>query len=293
MGRGRGRPGVLALLVIGPVGAASAAPGERILSFEAEYDVQADGSVKVTEHLTWQFAGSDSHGIKRNIITSQGYDPQPDKYRVYPMSDIRVSSPTGAPADVDRQQFGANTVLRIGDPDETVSGTQKYDISYTLGHVVNAQPEHVELYWNVTGAQTSIPTDQVKITVRGPGGVTKAACYYGLTQESKRCTAAPGQAATYTASGLQGWEQVTVVAAFAKGGFTSTPHPSCVRAVPTPTTSRTAASSATASPPISAAPCRASRSVPASRCRRSRRPRWACWSGSADATSDTPQRCPV
>ena len=47
--------GAIALLVGLPAGAAHAASGERIVSFEADYAVNPDGSVDVTEHLTWQF----------------------------------------------------------------------------------------------------------------------------------------------------------------------------------------------------------------------------------------------
>ena len=67
----------LAALVLGlgtllglSVGAAQAADGERIVSFAADYDVQANGSMDVTETLVWQFAGDTSHGIQRFIRTS-------------------------------------------------------------------------------------------------------------------------------------------------------------------------------------------------------------------------------
>ena len=98
---GRARA-VLALLLglgvlLGLPSTAHAAGGERIVSFTADYAVQTNGSMDVTETLVWQFAGNTSHGIQRYIRTSAGYDQKPDTYRRYEMSDVSASSPSGAP----------------------------------------------------------------------------------------------------------------------------------------------------------------------------------------------------
>ncbi|HET8599939.1 MAG TPA: DUF2207 domain-containing protein [Segeticoccus sp.] len=225
----------LAMVVALPAGAAhAAAAGERILSFTATYAVQPDGSVDVTERIRWQFGPGEHHGIKRNIITRQGYGQSGDKTRLYPLSDARASSPTGAPTAMDTSEFGASTVLRIGDPNQTVHGTQTYVVHYTLAHVVNLivpkqqassgpnATRHVELYWNVLGTQTTIPTDKASITVTGPGKVTDAACYVGATRSDQRCPAKPGRAAHFSAVGLGPHQGMTVVAAFPEKGFTDT-----------------------------------------------------------------------
>lgn len=216
--------GILAALVFGPASMASAATGERVVSWITTYDVKADGTARVTEQLTWQFAsGQDAHGIKRQIITRQGYDPQPDKYRTYNLDDVSVESPTGAPTDVQRTESGANTVLRIGDPDTTVSGTQKYTISYTLHGIVNKQSDGTtEFNMNVIGTQVGIPIDTVRVTVAGPGASSKAACYYGVQGSTTQCEASAGGDATFEASNLQPYEGVTVVSAMPTSAFTNT-----------------------------------------------------------------------
>ncbi|KYH43156.1 DUF2207 domain-containing protein [Branchiibius sp. NY16-3462-2] len=216
--------GMLAALVFGPASMASAATGERIISWVSTYDVKADGTARVTEQLTWQFApGQDAHGIKRWIITRQGYEPQPDKYRSYDLDDVSVSSSTGAPTEVQRTESGANTVLRIGDPNTTVSGTQKYTISYTLHGVVNKQDNGTtEFYWNVTGAQVSVPINSVRVTVAGPAASTKAACYYGAAKSTNQCQASAGGDATFSASNLAAYQEVSVVSAMPTSAFTNT-----------------------------------------------------------------------
>lgn len=211
---------VLALL---PAASAHADSGERILSFDASYALQADGSAHVTETIKYQFAGTDSHGIKRAIITAQGYDPEPDKHRVYPLADLTVSSPSGAPADVSTSGDGALTIVRIGSPNRTVSGIQTYVVKYTLGSVVNKpSADQAELYWNVTGSMTAVPTDKVHVTVTGPASITEAVCYFGVTKSSPHCGATPGPTATFDAANLQAYEQVTIGAALPATAFTNT-----------------------------------------------------------------------
>jgi uncharacterized membrane protein YgcG len=221
-GRGRALSAlVLGLgLLLGLPSAAHAADGERILSFTADYAVQADGSMDVTETLVWQFAGDTSHGIQRFVRTSAGYDPKPDTYRRYELSDVSVSSPSGAPSDVAVSETGAETRIRIGSPDETVQGRQTYVVRYHLAHVVNGFEDHSELYWNVTGERVDIPTDSVRVTVRGPRAVTQAACFYGARGSTDRCTATPGNPARFAAQDLQPGQQVSVVASFPLGAVT-------------------------------------------------------------------------
>ncbi|HET7475626.1 MAG TPA: DUF2207 domain-containing protein [Dermatophilaceae bacterium] len=211
----------LAVLLGLPAAAyAAGSGGERIVSFTADYVVQPDGSMDVTETLVWQFADAAHHGIQRYIRTKAGYDPQPDKYRVYELSDATAASPSGAPADLSVSELGAETRLRVGDPDRTVSGRQTYVLKYRLAHVVNGFDDHVELYWNVTGDRTEIPTDSVKVTVRGPQPVSQAACFYGAKGSTDQCSASPGNPATFTAAGLTAGQQVSVVAGFPLGAVT-------------------------------------------------------------------------
>ena len=98
---------------------AQAAGGERVLSFAADYNLAPDGSMGVTETLVWQFGPGEHHGIKRNITVRQGVSSPPGKYRLYAMSDVVVSSPTGANSEVYVSELGADEVIRIGSPPVT------------------------------------------------------------------------------------------------------------------------------------------------------------------------------
>ena len=203
---------------------AQAAGGERILSFAADYNLAPDGSMGVTETLVWQFGPGEHHGIKRNITVRQGVSSPPGKYRLYGMSDVVVSSPTGANSEVYVSDLGADEVIRIGSPTQPFQGEQQqtYVLKYRLAHVANGFPDHAELYWNVTGGRFDIPVDSVKVSVHGPAAVTNALCFKGADRSAAPCAASAGQIATYSATGLGPREQVTIVASFPASAITDT-----------------------------------------------------------------------
>ena len=103
----------------------------RISAYDIDYDLKRDGAVDVTENITVRFDDNSHHGLDRFIITAQGYNDE--KHRVYPLTNVKVTSSTGAPSDVEKSADGGATRLRIGDADRTVSGVQKYTITYRLG----------------------------------------------------------------------------------------------------------------------------------------------------------------
>jgi len=214
----------LGLMLGLPAAGAQAASGERILSFTADYELASDGSVGVTETLVWQFGPGEHHGIKRNITVRQGVSTPPNKFRMYEMSDVAASSPTGANADVYVSELGADNVIRIGSPNQPFEGAQRqtYVVKYRLAHVANGFPDHAELYWNVTGGGFDLPLDSVKVTVHGPAAVTDALCFKGADRSADPCQASAGQSATYSATGLGPHEQMTIVASFPASAITDT-----------------------------------------------------------------------
>jgi uncharacterized membrane protein YgcG len=216
--------GALALMVGLPSVSAQAAGGERVLSFTAAYELASDGSLAVTETLVWQFGPGAHHGIKRNVTVRQGVSSPPDKHRVYEMTDVQASSPTGANTQLDISELGADTVIRIGSPTEAFTGQQQqtYVLKYRLAHVANGFPDHAELFWNVTGGRFDLPVDSVKVSLHGPAAVTEARCFQGADRSADPCTAKAGSTAEYSATGLGPREQVTVVGSFPVSAITGT-----------------------------------------------------------------------
>jgi hypothetical protein len=192
---------------------------EQITKYAVDLMLKADGSMHVQERIDYDFGAAQRHGITREIPVQFNYGE--NQIREYPIDNIKVSSPTGAPAEL-KQDIGATASLRIGDPDKgDVTGKQTYVIDYDLKGVVNSFPDHQELYWNAIGDEWTVPILGATAKVEGPAAIQKVACFKGVQGSTDTCTGAIGQggAATFTATDLRVWQGMTVVASFPAGTF--------------------------------------------------------------------------
>jgi uncharacterized protein (TIGR04222 family) len=191
---------------------------EQISRYTVAMDVRRDGSMRVTETIDYDFGSSQGkHGIFRTIPTVFPYDDT--RERVYPIDDVDVSSPTGAPDDT-KVEDGKVTSIRIGDADKTVSGRQTYVLTYDVGGVVNSFGDHQELYWNAIGTEWSVTIGQAAATVKGPAAVQKTACYRGSQGSTQTCrTTIANGVASFSQPQLAPAEAMTVVASFPVGTF--------------------------------------------------------------------------
>jgi uncharacterized membrane protein len=152
---------VLALTAVASGGLVLAGPAaaqeDRSFSldrFEVEATVDADASMEVVEHLTYDFDGTFNVG-DRDI-------PASEDYRIVDMQASENGEPLQTlnpnPASFEWALGGA-------------SGTHTYDISYTVEDVVAVGPDVGELYWQFVG--TDFPgVGEVDITVTFPGDGT-------------------------------------------------------------------------------------------------------------------------
>jgi hypothetical protein len=218
-----------AVLLDAPI--ASAASGESIPSYQARVDVRTDGSIHVRETIRYTFAGSEHHGIYRDLRTQFGYDPDQtgsDKVRVYPVEDVKVSSPD-APDEVEVTDQGSITRIKIGSGSETVSGTKTYVLDYTVRGAFNritststaddgsAVPPHDELYWNITGDEWLVPIESASVTVNAPAGPLAVQCFRGVRGSTDTCPAKAGSPSTFSATNLQPGQGMSILLAYPTG----------------------------------------------------------------------------
>jgi hypothetical protein len=209
--------------------------GERIRLFEVEIDVADDGSLVVSEHITYDFGGNQRRGIFRVIPVRrslpaavrfplpEGGEPS-DYVRALDLDGITVSSNT-APDDLAIERPGPNagpgaTVsIRIGDEDVHITGEHRYTIAYRVRGAMNGfGDDPPELNWNATGDGWSVPIDEARVTVRG-GEVTRTACFRGVFGSTDTCEEAEAGAdvARFAVRSLAPGEGVTVVVGYAPG----------------------------------------------------------------------------
>ena len=148
---------------------------EQIIITEVPYQVNRDGSVDITQTIDWTFPDTEErHGIIRTVTVRAGYQDSQTQYRYYSLSNVEVSSPTGAPTDVSISDFGAEKQIRIGSPTRTVSGTQTYLVSFRLEHVVNDIGDGTaEFYYNHVAPSNEYDYRQVTASVTGPAAAKR------------------------------------------------------------------------------------------------------------------------
>ena len=153
---------------------AFAGNSERMSAFWAGAELRPDGTAAITEVVDWNFGNAQGkHGIFRDVQD------------LSPSATVDVTSPD-APADVvvldSPVLSGAR--LRIGNPDETVSGQKQYVISYDL----DTLQRQGQLGWNAVGTGWPVVIDKATVNVVAPWEFTDPKCFQGTEGSTSPCT---------------------------------------------------------------------------------------------------------
>jgi uncharacterized membrane protein YgcG len=199
----------LALAVL--AGPARAQSPERLLDYRVGLQIQADGALLVTEQIAYDLGSEERHGIFRDVPVRFRYDDRYD--RVYPLEVLGVSGSPGTPVQYTLEDVDNTLPIRIGDPDQTISGQHDYTIVYRVEGTLNGFPGHDELYWNAIGGDWEVPIEQASVTVTAPAAIGRVACYAGPVGSTRSCASSEpdGPTAAFEATGLGSHEGVTVV----------------------------------------------------------------------------------
>lgn len=214
---------------------AGAQTGEQITDYDTAITMNRDNSIDVVETIDYDFSGSYHHGIERRIplrypvqaSAVPNAESGAEYERVYPISDISVSSSTpGTPTDLDVTTVSTGVNLRIGDPNETITGTHRYVIRYRLEGPYNGFPDEDELYINLSGGEWDVPIARFTASVTSPGAISRVKCFAGPISSKDPCGGAEksGSVARFEANQLAVGDAFTVVVGVPKGVL-ATPKP--------------------------------------------------------------------
>lgn len=207
-------------LLAAPTLAAADVSNFDITSFNADETLtrhDPQGELRIVEHINVNFTDS-NHGILRAI-------PQSYKHHKLQLKVNKISSDTGAPTQYSTYTSNGNTVLKIGDPNSTVTASQEYTIDYTLHNVITFYDDHDELYWDVNGDQWDQPTELVTVQLHLPDGLkikNRPICYagsYGGKDQGCGAAAAGNEILVSTTAPLTPRQTLTYVAGFDKNYF--------------------------------------------------------------------------
>jgi len=206
---------------------ASAAEDWVIESFNAGYVIRVDGTVEVSEDIIVNFGNLDSHGIFRSIPVEYKYD---DKHNRVVTLDIQGVDDGSNPVPYSTSRKGANLELKIGDPNRTVDGQQRYRIRYNATGALNAQSEQDEFFWNATGNEWAVTINRTTATVRAPA-IARTTCFEGPTGSTRTCQAsapANGVATFNATTALSAGSGLTIVVGMPQG-VVAVPPPTLLR----------------------------------------------------------------
>lgn len=205
---------------------ASAATGDEVKNFTIDYTVGSDGVLHVKETIAYTFGSTGRHGIYRDLVIREPYVDDDSKDQKYEVSNVTVSSPSGAPDEFSTETFKSNhdryqeLRIKIGSEDQTISG---YDATYVITYDVRGAlrhfADHSELYWDATGRSWEADLRQVTINVTVPEGVQNVECFVGTAGSTQTCPqkSVSGEKGVFGATDLPSGEQLTIVAGIKPG----------------------------------------------------------------------------
>jgi uncharacterized protein (TIGR04222 family) len=222
---------VLGLLAIGTPQVA-AGTSEAIKRYDVDVTIEPSGALLVRETIDYDFGVVPRHGIFRVIPTRVDYPPKANHDRVYPLDVLSVRASEGTPAQYTVETEGDDEQIKIGDPDRTITGEHRYEITYRMRGVLNGFPDHDELVWNAIGTEWPVPIGATTVRVHAPAEILAVNCASGQYGSNAPCSSAnaDGDTATFTMAelfpgfALGPFSGMTVTVSLPKGAVPE-PHP--------------------------------------------------------------------
>ena len=145
-----------------------------IQDFSAKFELRADSTLLVTEKITADCGeATDKHGIFR-ILPEQALTP--DGVIKTPVELVSITDWNGVPQTYSssRNYLDKTVTWKIGDPDVTVQGVNRYQITYLVKNAVRfGNAKFDEFYWNLNGAFWDIEIDTFTADIVFPAGINQ------------------------------------------------------------------------------------------------------------------------
>ena len=144
-------------------------------------------SATVTEVLDYQSGTVGRHGIYRDV---PGLTPEGLFSVTSPSASSEVAMVQVGTFDQGYQP-GDELRVRIGNPDETISGAHRYTLEYALDSLINDQ----EMAWDAVGYYWEMPIESAEVHMVAPFELLAPTCHFGGAGRGTECSVevvAPG-----------------------------------------------------------------------------------------------------
>lgn len=191
--------------------------GWAIEKFHSDISIQPNGKVRVIENIDVDFGFLSKHGIYRDI--PYRYQKREGGKHYTTVNNVSVLQNNNIAAFT-LNRVGDFLRIKIGEADITISGKQRYVISYILEGVLIPYDSYDEFYWNVTGNSWQVPINKASSTVSLPTNeILQIACYKGSYESNEKCEEKNiiGNNSIFSTSKLNESEGLTIAVGYKKG----------------------------------------------------------------------------
>ena len=140
---------------------------EKTNSFNSEITIDKSGVILIIERISYDFGSAQRHGITRAITFVKTNDAG-ERFKLN-FQDIKATDEKNKTYPVSTSTEGDKLKVIIGDPNVTVTGAKNYVVSYKVSGAITYFSDYDELYWNITGNDTTVPTTTSSSVITLPG----------------------------------------------------------------------------------------------------------------------------
>lgn len=158
---------LILLLISGRV----SAKGFIVRNFTADFYLSSEGYFDVVEKYDIHFT-EPKHGIFREIVLDYQLDAVDDEgqSRKIVVRNLKVPGHKWDKSSRFSQRMQGKIVIKIGDQDRLVSGSQQYEIRYRVYNAFLFDDDYVQFYWNIKPQGWLAIFEKVKFTIHAPDG---------------------------------------------------------------------------------------------------------------------------
>ncbi len=161
------------LAALGALAGAAAGDSERVTAMWIGGQLRADGQARVTEVIDYDFGSQARHGIFRDVPGLVTDEP------------VTVAM-DGSSVPVTQTSAGQSTDLRIGDPDRTITGRHRYEITYTVSDLTVGS----KFGWDAVGNAWQVPIENIEVNLVSPQALDNPRCVQGRAASQDSCQVA-------------------------------------------------------------------------------------------------------
>ncbi len=109
---------------------------EKINNFNTEITVKKDGTIDVLEIINYDFGPNFKHGIIREINLFKTNKDNKKYLLTFEVKSVTNSDGNSYKITTNEDRSKGVYIVKIGDPNKTITGVNKYIISYTVSGAI-------------------------------------------------------------------------------------------------------------------------------------------------------------